>query len=166
MAPATRLNQTQMEQVRELIAEEFNNAFNDLIPNVTTDIITQVRALLDERFAAVHGGALPAPLVRDSAYYYEKFSKCHPPQWNGDLNPVEAKHWIADIESALMTCGCPDQFKVVVVMSQLRKKANAWWKTVTTLLTEDELRAMTWAQFVERFEKQYVPKVEQQRMLQ
>ncbi|KAI3690666.1 hypothetical protein L2E82_48855 [Cichorium intybus] len=78
-APATRLNQTQMEQVRELIAEEFNNAFNDLIPNVTTDIITQVRALLDERFAAVHGGALPAPLVRDSAYYYEKFSKCHPP---------------------------------------------------------------------------------------
>ncbi|KAI3503682.1 hypothetical protein L1887_32131 [Cichorium endivia] len=166
MAPATRLNQTQMEQVRELITEEFNNAFNQLIPNVTTDIINQVHALLDERLTAVHGGALPAPPVRDSPYYFEKFSKCHPPQWNGDLNPVEAKHWIADIESALMTCGCPDQYKVVVAMSQLRKKANTWWKTVTTLMTEDELRAMTWAQFVERFEGQYVPKVEQQRMQQ
>ncbi|KAI3752030.1 hypothetical protein L2E82_23130 [Cichorium intybus] len=98
-----------------------------LIPNVTSDIITQFCALLDERLAAVNGGALPAPPVRDSAYYFEKFSKCHPPQWNGDLNPVEAKHWIADIESALMTCGCPDQFKVVVTMSQLRKKANTWW---------------------------------------
>ena len=141
------LTQFQMGQVRDIVAEEFNNAFNELIPNVTTDIIDQVRALIDEPFAAIPaGGVVPAQPVRDSAYYFEKFSKCHPPQWNGESNPVEAKHWIADIESALMTCGCPDQFRVVVAMSQLRKKANVWWKNVTTLVTEEGVRAMTWPQ--------------------
>ncbi|KAL4589891.1 hypothetical protein LXL04_002803 [Taraxacum kok-saghyz] len=52
MAPAARLNANQLAQVRELIAQEFNNAFNEVIPDVTANIINQVRALLDERLAA------------------------------------------------------------------------------------------------------------------
>ncbi|XP_052619579.1 uncharacterized protein LOC128125959 [Lactuca sativa] len=67
MAPPARLNQLQMEQVRNIVAEEFNNAFNELIPGVTNDIINQVKALLVERLAAIPGGELSAPPVRDSA---------------------------------------------------------------------------------------------------
>ena len=166
MPAATRLNDNLVEHTREIVAEEFNNAFNEIMPNVTADIINQVRDLFDERIAALQAGGLPNQPTRDSAYYFEKFTKCHPPQWNGDMDPVAAKHWLADIESALMTIGCPDQFRVIVAMSQLRKDANAWWSNVTTLVTPEGVRNMTWPQFVERFEAQYVPKVEQQRMMQ
>ena len=163
MAPLSR---AQLDQVRELFAEEFNEAFNELIPGVTATIIDQVRALVDERFAAGPAGGTIAQPARDSAYYFEKFSKCHPLQWDGESDPVAAKHWLTDIESALLICGCPDQYRVVVAMSQFRKKANVWWKNVTAQVTEEGVRAMTWAQFVERFEAQYVPRVEQLRMMQ
>lgn len=167
MAPPNPLTQFQMGQVRNIVAEEINNAFNELIPTVTADIIAEIRALIDERMTAMPGGtgAGAAP-ARDSAYYFAKFSKCNPPLWEGVPDPIAAKHWVSDVEGAFMTCGCPDQFKVIVAMNQLRKQAKDWWKTVTVLMTDDEVRAISWAQFVERFEAQYVPKVEQQRMLQ
>ena len=163
MAPLT---QAQLNQVRELFAEEFNEAFNQLIPGVTAAIIDQVRGLLDERLAAAPVGAPPVQPERDQAYYLEKFSKCRPPQWDGESDPVAAKHWMTDVESSLLICGCPDQYRVMVAMSLFRKKANVWWKGVTAQVTEDGVRAMTWAQFRERFEAQYVPRVEQQRMMQ
>ena len=108
MAPSARLNQLQMEQVRDIVAEEFNNTFNELIPGVTNDIINQVGALLDERLAAILGGALPALPVQDSTYYFEKFSKCSPPLWNGESDPVAAKHWVSDVEGTFITVGCLD----------------------------------------------------------
>ncbi|CAI9274593.1 unnamed protein product [Lactuca saligna] len=98
MAPPARVNQLQMEQVRNIVVEEFNNAFNQLIPGVSNDIINQVKALLDERLAAIPGGALPAPPIRDSAYYFEKFSKSSSGQ--GEKNPLicynckkPGRHW-------------------------------------------------------------------------
>ncbi|KAL7599645.1 hypothetical protein Lser_V15G27298 [Lactuca serriola] len=51
-------------------------------------------------------------------------------------------------------------------MNQLRKRGKTWWNTITALLNEEEVRAMSWAQFVERSEAQYVPKVEHQWMQQ
>ena len=143
MAPPTRLTQFQMGQVRDIVAEEFNNAFNELIPAVTADIINQVCALLDERLVAVPRGVLPVLPIHVSAYYFEKFDKCHPPLWKGESDPVAAKHWVSDVEGAFMTCGCPDQFKVVIAMNQLRERAKTWWKTITALLTDEEVRAMT-----------------------
>ncbi|XP_052620931.1 uncharacterized protein LOC128126834 [Lactuca sativa] len=137
MASPARLNQLQMEQVMDIFAEEFNNAFNELIPGVTNDIINQVSDLLDERLAAIPGGALPAPPVRDSAYYFEKLSKCSPPHWNGESDPVATKHWVSDVEGAFMTVGCPDQYKVVIAMNQLRKRGKTWWNTITALLNEE-----------------------------
>ena len=168
MVPPARLNATQLAQVRELIAEEFNNAFNEVIPHVTTNIIDQVRALLDERMAAVPPpvGIVPVPPVRDLMYYYEKFGKCHPPHWDGEDDPVAAKHWLSDVEGAFMTIGCPDQYRVLVAKNQLRKRGKTWWNTTTGRMTEENVRAITWAQFVEWFEARYVPKVEQQRMMQ
>ena len=167
MQMAPPLTQDQLGQVRNIVAEEINNAFNELIPTVTADIIAEIRALIDERFAAIPGGTgTGAAPTRDSAYYFAKFSKCNPPFWEGASDPIAAKHWVSDVEGAFLTCGCPDQFKVIVAMNQLRKQAKDWWKTVTALMTGDEVRAMPWAQFVERFEAQYVPKVEQQRLLQ
>ncbi|TLX66073.1 hypothetical protein E9993_23485, partial [Labilibacter sediminis] len=49
---------------------------------------------------------------------------------------------------------------------QLRKRGRTWWNTTTGRMTEDAVRAITWAQFVEWFEARYVPRVEQQRMMQ
>lgn len=168
MAPPARLNATQLAQVRELIAEEFNNAFNEIIPNVTANIIDQVRALLDERAAAAPPAGVVAPVapVRDLMYYYEKFSKCNPPQWDGQDDPVAAKHWLSDVEGAFLTIGCPDQHKVLIAKNQLRKRGRTWWTTTTGRMTEDAVRAITWPQFVEWFETRYVPRVEQQRMMQ
>ena len=108
MAPPARLNQLQMEQVRNIVAEEFNNAFNELISGVTNDIINQVKALLDERLAAIPGGALSAPPVRDSAYYFEKFNKCSSPLWNGESDPVATKPWVSDVEGDFISVGCPN----------------------------------------------------------
>ena len=167
MAPPTRLNAAQLVQVWELIAEEFNNAFNEIIPNVTANIIDQVRALLDESFAAMpgHWGMVPVAPVRDLMYYYEKFGKCSPPHWDGEDDPVAAKHWLSDVEGAFMTIGCQDQFRVLVAKNQLRKRGKTWWNTTTGQMNEEAVRAITWAQFVEWFEARYVPRVEQQRMM-
>ena len=168
MAPPTRLNAHQLQQVRDLIAEEFNNAFNEVIPNVTANIIDQVRALLDERFAAMPaaGGVVTAAPVRDLMYYYEKFGKCIPPHWDGEDDPVAAKHWLSDIEGAFLKIGCPDEFKVLIAKNQLRKRGKTWWNTTTGQMNDETVRAITWAQFVQWFEARYVPRVEQQRMMQ
>ena len=106
MAPPARLNQLQMEQVRDIVAEEFNNGFNELIPSVTNDIINQFGALLDERLAAIPGEALLSLPVQDSAYYFEKFNKCSSPLWNGESDPVATKPWVSDVEGAFISVGC------------------------------------------------------------
>ena len=159
---ATNLTAGQLAQVRRLIGEEINQILHNVLPDIVDHVTAEIKAMLDERLATIPNGG-PGPL-RDMSYYNAQFSKCSPPQFKGATDPVTGIHWISDIEGAFLTSGCPDEFKVRCATNLLRYGAKSWWKAMTAKWSEDQIIAMSWGEFRERFEAQYVPRVEQQRI--
>ncbi|KAJ9562865.1 hypothetical protein OSB04_008025 [Centaurea solstitialis] len=92
--------------------------------------------------------------------HFRDFSACTPPEFKGELDPTAALRWISDMEGVLHTCGCPENLKVRYVLDLLRGPAKDWWKLQATGMTEAQLGALLWGEFVERFRRQYVPRVE------
>ena len=159
---ATNLTAGQLAQVRRLIGEEINQILHNVLPDIVDHVTAEIKAMLEERLATIPNGG-PGPL-RDMSYYNAQFSKCSPPQFKGATDPVTGIHWISDIEGAFLTSGCPDEFKVRCATNLLRYGAKSWWKAMTAKWSEDQIIAMSWGEFRERFEAQYVPRVEQQRI--
>ena len=152
-----------LTQIRNLVGEEINNALHELMPELVNLVSDALLPALEERVAArSSGGGGP---VRDATFYYAQFSKCSPPMFKGAMDPVASKHWLSDVEGAFITCGCPDEFKVRCAMNLLRDGAKSWWKALTAKWSSDQILAMTWEEFREKFEAHYVPRVEQQRIL-
>ncbi|KAJ9563234.1 hypothetical protein OSB04_008394 [Centaurea solstitialis] len=123
------------DQIRELVAEEVNHAFNDMIPDLINQVRDQFTALLEERLATVTtAGGGP-----QRGFTYRDFTACSPPEFKGELDPSAALRWVSDMEG-----------------SSIRAAAAE--------LTEAQLGALLWGEFVERFRRQFVPRVEIERI--
>ncbi|KAJ9558488.1 hypothetical protein OSB04_013102 [Centaurea solstitialis] len=77
----------------------------------------------------------------------------------GEQDPTAALRWVSDMEGVFHTCGCPENLKVQYALNLLRGSAKDWWKLQAAELTEAQLGALLWGEFVERFRRQYVPRV-------
>ena len=82
------------DQIRELVAEEVNRAFTNMVPELINGVRDQFNALLEERLATVTtaGGGPPR------GFTYRDFSACAPPEFKGELDPTMALRWISDME--------------------------------------------------------------------
>ena len=148
------------DQIRELVAEEVNHAFTNMVPELINQVRDQLTALLEERLstATAAGGGPPR------GFTYRDFSACTPPEFKGELDPTAALRWISDMEGVFHTCSCPENLKVRYALNLLRGPAKDWWKLQAAGMTEVQLGALLWGEFVERFRRQYVPRVEIERI--
>ncbi|KAJ9541812.1 hypothetical protein OSB04_028318 [Centaurea solstitialis] len=125
------------EQIKELVAEEVNHAFTSMVPELINQVRDQFTALLEERLATATAAGI-----------------------QGGLDPTAALRWISDMEGVFHTCGCPENLKVRYTLNLLRGPAKYWWKLQAAGMTEAQLGALLWGEFVERFRRQYVSRVE------
>ncbi|KAJ9563237.1 hypothetical protein OSB04_008397 [Centaurea solstitialis] len=110
------------DQIRELVAEEVNHAFNDMIPELINQVRDQFTALLEERLATVTtAGGGP-----QRGFTYRDFAACSPPEFKGELDPSAALRWV--MEWVFHTCGCLENLKVRYALNLLRGSAKEWWK--------------------------------------
>ncbi|KAJ9541584.1 hypothetical protein OSB04_028090 [Centaurea solstitialis] len=148
------------DQIRELVTKEVNRAFTNIVPELINGVRDQFNALLEERFATVTAAGVGPP----REFTYRDFSACAPSEFKGELDPTMALHWISDIEGVFHTCGYPDNLKVRYALNLLRGPAKDWWKLQAADMTEEQRGALLWNEFMERFHRQYVPRVEIERI--
>ncbi|KAJ9542555.1 hypothetical protein OSB04_029061 [Centaurea solstitialis] len=153
----TRNNQGMTpEEIRDLVAQEVNQAFTNMVPELINQLRDQLTTLIEERMAT----ATAAGGGQQRGFTYRDFSACSPPEFKGELDPTAALRWVSDMEGVFHTCGCPENLKVRYALNLLRGSAKDWWKLQAAEMTEAQLGALLWGEFVERFRRQYVPRVE------
>ena len=86
------------------------------------------------------------------------------PDFHGVKDPIAARRWIVDIESAQMISFCPGGSKVRFATGCLRDRAWDWWESVGDSLGALAVEAMTWSDFVTRFRAEFAPAVELQQL--
>ena len=118
--------------------------------------------MLEERLATIP--AAGGMRTQTRGFTYLDFSVCAPPEFKGDTDPISSMRWVADVEGVFVTSGCPDNKRVRYAMNLLRGAAKDWWGVVTATMTAAQLEALTWDEFVEQFRRQYVPRVERERI--
>ncbi|KAJ9552642.1 hypothetical protein OSB04_016687 [Centaurea solstitialis] len=148
------------DQIRELVAEEVNHAFTNMVSELINQVRDQLTALVEERLATVTAaGGAP-----QRGFTYRNFSACTPLEFKGELDPTAALRWISDMEGVFHTCGCPENLRVPYALNLLRGPAKDWWKLQAAGMTEVQLGALLRGEFVERFRRQYVHRVEIERI--
>ena len=68
------------------------------------------------------------------------------------------------MEGAFVTSGCPENKKVTLTRNLLKGMAGDWWGVRTAGMTAEQIAAIPWAQFVEWFNAEFVPRVEVERI--
>jgi hypothetical protein len=69
---------------------------------------------------------------------------------------MEAEDWLKSIEKKLKIAQCTDQEKVLFVAHQLFGTATKWWQTYRN--SHQDVGAITWNEFKDRFRTHYVPR--------
>ncbi|XP_060974744.1 uncharacterized protein LOC133039805 [Cannabis sativa] len=83
---------------------------------------------------------------------YERFRKQHPPNFEGGSNPMEAEEWLRTMEGIVEYMWLSNGDSVACAASLLKEDARIWWDIIKQ--TRD-VAAMTWADFVQVFNKKY-----------
>ena len=155
----------------EDIDERIGQALAREIPQIVMGIRDAITQMVEDRFAAfatqqaTQLAAIKAGQARTREFTYRDFSACSPLEFNGEsVDPMISMRWPKDVEGVFRTSGCPNGKRVLYAMNFLRGAAKHWWETTTATMTEADLTAMTWAQFTTRFQTEYVPRVEMQRL--
>ena len=81
---------------------------------------------------------------------FKDFRGSGAPDFHGVKDPIAARRWITDIESAQLTSFCPEGSKVRYAVGCLRDRAQDWWESVGDSLGASVIEAMTWSDFVTR----------------
>nr|XP_043612589.1 uncharacterized protein LOC122584572 [Erigeron canadensis] len=97
--------------------------------------------------------------VTGEKFYKKKFSfkdfdVCHPPEFHGDRNPIVCTRWVSEIEGSFRTSQCPEDLKVVFVVSMLRYKGKRWWDNLLTV-EKGALDNVDWPEFKAMFFKEF-----------
>ncbi|KAJ9541912.1 hypothetical protein OSB04_028418 [Centaurea solstitialis] len=128
------------EEIRDLVAREVNQAFTNMVPELINQLRDQLTTLIEECMATATaaGGGL------QRRFTYRDFAACSPQEFKGELDPSAALRWVSDMEGSSIP--------------------KDWWKLQAAELTEAQLGALLWGEFVERFRRQFVPRVEIERI--
>ena len=93
---------------------------------------------------------------------FKDFRGSGAPDFHGAKDPIAARRWIADIESAQLTSFYPEGSKVRFAAGCLRDRARDWWESVGDSLGASVVEAMTWSDFVTWFRAEFAPAIELQ----
>ena len=74
---------------------------------------------------------------------FKDFRGCGAPEFHGVKDPIVARRWITDMESAQLTNFGPKGSKVWYAVGCLRDRARDWWELVGDSLGASAIEAMT-----------------------
>ncbi|PKA53926.1 hypothetical protein AXF42_Ash011406 [Apostasia shenzhenica] len=57
------------------------------------------------------------------------FKDMRPPYFDGKADPFIAEDWLEEIENIFEAMECPDEKKVILATTAMRKDAQYWWKS-------------------------------------
>ena len=74
----------------------------------------------------------------------------NPPKFNGVKDPIQAEHWLIQVEKLLDYMECSSEERVTLATFTLTGEAEHWWKTTRTALGAQH-QVITWEHFLEAF---------------
>ncbi|KAJ9547026.1 hypothetical protein OSB04_019569 [Centaurea solstitialis] len=136
------------DQIRELVAEEVNHAFTNMVPELINQVRDQLTALVEERLATV-----TALGVVRSGIHLPRLLGLHSSKFKGELDPTAALRILPYLRLSRKSQGS-------LCLKLLRGPVKDCWK----LQAVGSAWSATLGEFVERFRRQYVPRVEIERI--
>ncbi|MCH80451.1 retrotransposon protein, partial [Trifolium medium] len=97
----------------------------------------------------------PPPVVGNPAF--REYNRNHPPEFNGEGDPQEAKRWIKQMEKIFGMATCSEEDKVVYATHQFRGAAEDWWEGAKRRMEANEVD-VNWTNFKRVMMEKYLPK--------
>ncbi|KAJ9542719.1 hypothetical protein OSB04_029225 [Centaurea solstitialis] len=154
--------------LRDVIGPQLTETLHQILPGLFAQMKDELMAAVDERieaaFTARGSGSGSTSQGQSRASTFKDFMACQPPHFEGKKDPIACYRWVAAVEGAFRTSGCPDVMKVVYAVNLLRNAGKDWWGLILKSRTEEQIGAMTWEDFKALLDEEFSPRVEKERI--
>ncbi|KAJ9565620.1 hypothetical protein OSB04_001586 [Centaurea solstitialis] len=131
--------------LRDLIGSEVNEMLQQLLPGLFAQMRDEL--LIDAAFTAHGSGTGSTSQGRGRTSTFKDFMACQPPHFEGRKDPISCFRWVASIEGAFCTSGCPEGMEVFYAVNLLRNAGKDWWGLILNSRTKEQISAMSWDEF-------------------
>jgi len=80
----------------------------------------------------------PSPPVIGNLAFRE-YNRHHPPEFNGEGEPQEAKRWIKQMEKIFRMVECTEEDKLVFATNQFRGVVEDWWESAQHRMVANDM---------------------------
>ncbi|KAJ9541425.1 hypothetical protein OSB04_027931 [Centaurea solstitialis] len=154
--------------LRDVIGPRLTETLHQILPGLFAQMKDEPMAAVDERieaaFTARGSGSGSTSQGQSRASTFKDFMACQPPHFEGKKDPIACYRWVAAVEGAFRTSGCPDAMKVVYAVNLLRNAGKDWWGLILKSRTEEQIGAMTWEEFKALLDEEFSQRVEKERI--
>ncbi|KAJ9551937.1 hypothetical protein OSB04_015982 [Centaurea solstitialis] len=169
---STRRNPSSEEpetpDLRDVIGSQVTETLHQILPGLFAQMKDEILAAVDQRIDtafATHGSTSgSSSQAPGRAVTFKDFMACQPPHFEGRKDPIACFRWVAAVEGAFRTSGCPEGMKVFYAVNLLRNAGKDWWGLILKSRTEEQINAMTWDEFKVLLDEQFAPRIEKQRI--
>ena len=95
----------------------------------------------------------PPPIIGNPAF--REFNRNHPPEFNGEGEPQEAKRWVKHMERIFRMTDCAEEDKVIFATNQFRGAAEDWWETAQRRMVANGIE-VNWENFKQVMLEKYL----------
>jgi len=92
----------------------------------------------------MHQQAPPPPVIGNLTF--REYNRHHPPEFNGEGEPHEAKRWIKKMEKIFRMAECSEEEKEIFATNQFRGAAEDWWEFAQRRMVANDME-MNWESF-------------------
>ena len=86
---------------------------------------------------------------------FREFNRNHPPEFNGEGEPQEAKRWVKHMEKIFRMADCTEEDKVIFATNQFRGAAEDWWETAQRRMVANGIE-VNWENFKQVMLEKYL----------
>ncbi|KAJ9566759.1 hypothetical protein OSB04_002725 [Centaurea solstitialis] len=169
---STRRNPSSEEpetpDLRDVIGSQVTETLHQILPGLFAQMKDEILAAVDQRIdtaftthGSTSGSSSQAP---GRAVTFKDFMACQPPHFEGRKDPIACFRWVAAVEGAFRTSGCPEGMKVFYAVNLLRNAGKDWWGLILKSRTKEQINAMTWDEFKVLLDEQFAPRIEKQQI--
>ena len=128
--------------LREFIASEITRGILDATLVIFESIKEGIIELMQDRLRAFRSDMVTSQ-SGPRTLSFKDFRGSDAPDFHGVKDPIAARRWIVDIESAQLTSFFLEGSKVRFAVGCLRDKARDWWESTGDSLGASAVEAMT-----------------------
>ncbi|KAL4583398.1 hypothetical protein LXL04_007969 [Taraxacum kok-saghyz] len=148
-------------RIATLLGQKIARAFSEELPPMLDAFRGNVLGTIDACIAAAIAAAMNGERGRGQGTGSETrlrdFTSMRPPSYGGEKDPLVSRRWVNEKESAFFTAATPANDRVRFATSTLKDGAREWWTALSSSMTLQAREAMTLDQFLERFNRDFVP---------